>query len=441
MNTQVSLLSRLNETLQMELCYFLDDTSLHNIKPFFHTTTLELLSVNAKFAFWLLTLYFQQDQLWTAKAFRHICNNCGETGIANILKRIFPYKESWLYETWHPYNLPLINLNTSVYTKRVLNKYEKILFRTSNDGVLGISNEQSTGIFNTFPQFLALMDNWFSYYLWKDILVPGHVVVAGGSVVQCLKAKQPLGGVQDIDIFILKAREKENPRLPLAINTELKLEELLSAKHIPWIRRNDTCATYKIHRVSTYIIYLPDQIIKMQLIHPICDQRLWQLLYGFDIDACQVGFDGHEISATSAFVESFRTMTTISYKINDIGLPFYKRFEKYATRFGLLKLIPNNARYKTPIEYEQDELKYEAIKSWGNIPYPLNINYGTPNENNLAILNNINNKIKFDILRNISEEHAIHEYAMVNSKFLLQFFNLDYYDIKQNLVVIIINRH
>eukprot|EP01084_Bolivina_argentea_P036142 66906_1 len=56
---------------------------------------------------------------------------------------------------------------------------------------------------------------------------------------------------------------------------------------------------------------------KLQFIHICKGYNPWSILHVFDIDACQVGFDGNDVLSTYAFVESINTNTMINYKLID----------------------------------------------------------------------------------------------------------------------------
>merc|ERR1712003_359687 len=53
---------------------------------------------------------------------------------------------------------------------------------------------------------------------------------------------------------------------------------------------------------------------QLQFIHISDTAQPWTILQLFDLDCCQVGFDGNSVISTHAFKQSINTQTLINYK-------------------------------------------------------------------------------------------------------------------------------
>ena len=86
----------------------------------------------------------------------------------------------------------------------------------------------------------------------------------------------------------------------------------------------------------------------------------WTILHIFDIDCCQIGFDGEQLLCTPAFLEAIKTQTIINYKTNMYCNRFSQRLRKYNQRnFSIL--LPINF-YRDETRKNQIEKKKEAKK-------------------------------------------------------------------------------
>ena len=83
----------------------------------------------------------------------------------------------------------------------------------------------------------------------------------------------------------------------------------------------------------------------------------WSLLHIFDLDCCQVGFDGSNVVSTYAFLQSITTNTMINYKLLNNSFmknTYLPRIQKYSKR-GFDLIVPHNFKINTFIKDPNDK--------------------------------------------------------------------------------------
>eukprot|EP01084_Bolivina_argentea_P303283 523579_1 len=104
---------------------------------------------------------------------------------------------------------------------------------------------------------------------------------------------------------------------------------------------------------------------QLQFIHISEVSKPWSVLHVFDLDCCQVGFDGHNVLSTHAFMQSINTQTLLNYKfINNIHLQdlFTERTRKYCHRgFNVISPIKFDVEETDDEKWEQD---YQVLIFW-----------------------------------------------------------------------------
>lgn len=163
-----------------------------------------------------------------------------------------------------------------------------------------------------------------------------HVFCAGGAVLATLVKNNEYYQKSDIDLFIHSVHSDEEANQVF--------------KHICKVVSANTstkCTVIRTFRAITILNHYPNRLVQI-----ICRQYRspGQVLLGFDLDSCAVGYNGKDVYA----MDRFRRAITKRYNLvnkSRRSLNYESRLFKYAQR-GFAVLVPN-ARV--------DDIDYDAI--------------------------------------------------------------------------------
>ena len=119
--------------------------------------------------------------------------------------------------------------------------------------------------------------------------------------------------------------------------------------------------------------------IKIQIMYIEQMQKKYQILSSFDIDLCQVAFDGSNINATWAAYRAMQTNTILNYRIinNPFGIEILKRIRKYTRNYHMNWIVPTEFKINDLFiinDLEEHQKKYNewidnniCVCSWMNL--------------------------------------------------------------------------
>lgn len=165
-----------------------------------------------------------------------------------------------------------------------------------------------------------------AYTLWLESIFPRteNVVVAGG-IIFFLLYDAPFG---DIDLFLFGLTEEE---------ADAKLQEILSLVEYTSIVRTENAVT--VHNRKTGI--------RVQVILRIY-RTLSEILHGFDVDSCCLGYYEGQIYSTKRCLEALKFgMNVVNFE--RLSPSYEYRLAKYATR-GMSVYVPSYDRKKVDIK-------------------------------------------------------------------------------------------
>ena len=250
---------------------------------------------------------------------------------------------------------------------------------------------------NDCQTFLSLLNQRFHYQKWKDILqngrgdkgkaynIPddsfGNWFLAGGSVLYCImKNARQETGIKDLDFFAVHMFEYQfwEKIFMIAVFFQSRGYETFFANNMKnsykklividlYVNFSDKKSRIDKNTLPQYhddcyygqrsdhrfiggrkngdIVekYESDIWSKFQFIYNgqwNCPSTILSIL--FDLDCCQVGFDGYKVLCSYAFIQSITTQTMIYYKLRNNTSErdlYIKRIKKYYQR-GFDLLIP-----------------------------------------------------------------------------------------------------
>ena len=112
--------------------------------------------------------------------------------------------------------------------------------------------------------------------------------------------------------------------------------------------QNETLATVvKLTRDAiSYINKYEPYWTKFQIIYHSSVSSISQVLHLFDLDVCQIAFDGNQLHTTHAFFEAMQTTSMIHFNINPYAYGNTQRIQKYQKKFHYSLLLPRKFQYK-----------------------------------------------------------------------------------------------
>ncbi len=329
-----------------------------------------------------------------------------KTRCFRIFSRIFPYQHhsSTCEIDLNEYNWA-VNVHHSKYAN--LFKYdgsvlgsEATLFKlcTTVSTQHSLSLGQKTIV--NLQQFSERFEKYFHFSQWKDAINWRIYNIAGGSIVKCLMAHeydQHLG--QDIDLFMSLQTEVfgfhcsdqtsyadnlnktsaemfandmavfydvkyfisdkiQNVFVCFSEQTQTDLSDPIMSS---WPER-DISDPIMLHNFKKNKNYVQFQFIAPLYLIPK-DFNHDLIISNFDIDICQVRFDGHDIYATFAFIFAVSSMNFLSYPVNskmteNWKVPQLESAEWYQSMFRALKYCNRGFNLLVPDAINMVEIIY-----------------------------------------------------------------------------------
>jgi hypothetical protein len=227
--------------------------------------------------------------------------------------------------------------NLYLFKKRKLNHLEEKLF--------DVHGEYYPKELVSRDQFLENFNSFFKVNDWRDFIEWENFFLVGGSVLKCILKDSFDGESSDIDLFFIgecyydfkdsfistleKAKHVLNPE----IYKNYDIEKI--------IKTNDI---WELEHTSQYILNLFLIINKKKLkfqfiwydsIKSSTSMNPERILNIFDIDCCQIGYDGENVRCSYSFIQSINTGTFINYKFvnsQENVSNFFPRTMKYIDR-------------------------------------------------------------------------------------------------------------
>ena len=345
----------------------------------------------------LFKLHFSKNiqnmKPWTRETLYN-CTTFAQSALYKTMCRLVSFAPSIAFETSFTPTIPLITLNNLPIKTDSLTNSEKKLFKIQTGYIYDQKTCRNRPEFqikwNTrIEHFEENLEKFFHYSKWKFILDEFPLYLAGGSVLACLRntLNHSFAMARDLDFFVSnyyvktkfhmnmimeeiidKLLEEKNQVIRVFADRSIRLKKEIdaySAFHVVSIFVNFRQSTVKIPSSSNIFrnpaenLYICknsnefDQWIKhdkniivwrkMQFILRTGIDNRSNLLPTFDIDLCQVGFNGQKVQATPAAFRSMQTNTIISYTIKNNPINSkntMKRNVKYIKNYKMQFLTP-----------------------------------------------------------------------------------------------------
>lgn len=260
--------------------------------------------------------------------------------------------------SYHLFNIgPSISLfdKMFLFEKRELNNYETKLFDTPK--------KCSPKSICSQKEFEANLNKFFKFKKWKDLIDWKLFYLVGGSVLKCVLKEPFKSRNQDVDFFFVGSDYQEYEDF---INEFEDSADDFEAKEIKemgeyefydekfGIKTNRDSHRLKLENqyVRSFHLKIDDFSIKFQFIFYHDKMKPNRIMNIFDLDCCQVGYNGEKVLCTFPFVQSINTGTMINYKLinsEDDVKNFLPRTKKYLER-GFELIYPHN--------FDKNLLKY-----------------------------------------------------------------------------------
>ncbi|CAF1566950.1 unnamed protein product [Adineta ricciae] len=290
-----------------------------------------------------------------------------KTSLFECYSRLVP-----LNNVWYSADFDLLNYESYVHTigsERLLNDHEKKLFKVNT-----YFSEQPGRTSDLHPMFVSTMKEFkqnlivrFSSNLWMAAIDFSKWALVGGCVLNALcQSPFPDTSEQDINLVyciddilafttaVNVAISRLNQSILTNINTGIKME--------------------KIPGTPSYNVFLPCNVRLNFTWMPIRNSKapLSHILHNFDMDICQVAFNGkyihiserflkhtyilgHRIVSTFAFLQALATKSFISYTLYARSPKHLcDRIQKYCNRgFKLLEPVDFDGNFDELMAQEE----------------------------------------------------------------------------------------
>ena len=237
---------------------------------------------------------------------------------------------------------PTVILNNSIIKKERLHELEYLLFKQQN-----IATQRKKVIdtnWNTnINYFIKQLNNNLYYNDWKWILAKGQWILTGDSILHCLNTKSNGYAYDDhIDLYFIQNRDRDYFDDNLQKCTEyFKTKYKCIESNDKPIFKSNVCDV--IHKLYVQIdkknnAWIQFRFIKMKNCFNPC-----LICRNFDIDICQVWFDGNNIKCTRAAFRGLQSMSMICYRIKNVPIGWkdsYMHIVKYYYKYGFTWLVP-----------------------------------------------------------------------------------------------------
>lgn len=265
--------------------------------------------------------------------------------------------------------IPLLKVNVAQeknFTYRKLNASEIALFHVLHNKHPHI-NECNVAI-NSAYIFIQKLDLLYHYSKWKDIIFQKQFqfILAGGSVLHCLRKYNVQTTIGDLDFFALHMTYEEyKSAINILLNklhakgfqfTVKKSSPIIINVYINFLNENNNI-NIQLNQ-NEFEKWTKFQFIWMNKMNP---SMLLTII--FDLEPCQVAFDGLSLFSTYAFIQSITTNTMINYKyaINQELVCLHERRNiKYINK-GFVLLTPKKLSYFLQIRYYNFETNFVVL--------------------------------------------------------------------------------
>jgi hypothetical protein len=186
-------------------------------------------------------------------------------------------------------------------------------------------NPQDTMGPPTIEQFQRALVRYSGPFL-RDMPMD-NLVIAGGSILHVLHHTQSRMGQSDLDLFVVSSRENAGEEAFQMLLRHFKNVHQEAGK-------NDLLVT-RTRLAVTFAFGYPQRHIQLILRRYNC---VAQVLLNFDIDCCQVAYDGNTVMATPAGMRALESGTNIADP-EKANMRYEERLAKYGSR-GFMVVVP-----------------------------------------------------------------------------------------------------
>ena len=263
--------------------------------------------------------------------------------------RIFNYETKLPFKSdqqQHNINVNLLKFQKKSIFFRQLNNLELKLFTKNNIPFRynhRHNNRQRQQFELNVTRLQYSLVSRFNYNDWKFILIDARFtfILAGGSIINSLYQIHSNSRI-DIDLFAYNCTHRQ------FIKQVQQINQILGTRTIVDFGFNEKYSWM-------HVLEIPWETVTLQFIWFGKIRNIWQILYKFDLDICQIAFDGKNILTTYACIESMKTNTILTTKCNPYSFVWCKRLKKYINRYNMVPILPKN------FKNEPKDLDHENI--------------------------------------------------------------------------------
>ncbi|CAF1446029.1 unnamed protein product [Adineta ricciae] len=273
-----------------------------------------------------------------------------KTSLFECYSRLVP-----LNNVWYSADFGLLNYELYIHTigsERLLNDHEKKLFKVNTyfDVQLGRTSDLHPMFVSTMEEFNQNLLVRFSSNLWMEAIDFSKWALAGGCVLNAL-CQSPFPDTSEQDINLVYCID-DILDFTTAVNVAIsRLNQTIMTN------LNAGIKTEKIPGTPSYNVFLPCNVRLNFTWMPIRNSKspLSHILHNFDMDICQVAFNGHTIVSTFAFLQALATKSFISYTLYARSPKHLcSRIQKYCNRgFKLLEPVDFDGNFDVLMAQEE----------------------------------------------------------------------------------------
>ena len=235
---------------------------------------------------------------------------------------------------------------------RVLNNLERKIFQLPFSNLCNTQVITGSSIFSKF-NFISNLNRVFYYNDWHLIFEKSIFIFSGGSMVRSIsKSFIQTGDISDIDLYAFGVTEdtfqNEINKFIMFFKSkgyiifEDKVNLLLNNIYVKFNGSESKFLSKGSKNYNLHVIKSESGWLQFQFILREDCNSLFDVLHGFDIDCCQIGFNGVDCFCTPACMQSLNTGSFISYSVTrDSVSRVISRIFKYVSR-GYTFLFPKD---------------------------------------------------------------------------------------------------
>lgn len=401
-----------------------------------------------------------------------------ETTVFRFVARCLPYNWTIAFEYD---NIPVCSLNDNILNSVCcVSEEERIVYKSLNGGFPRNIQRRWRWSINYLKR--NLRNNYYAH--WQHLVTQYGLVLAGGSVVNNLhRFPRVTTAIQDFDLynvecdswlhFVPKVREiEENLRRQGFESFKMQLHSHVVSdndnnntvlngvlSHYQFFKGYDLYVNFtsitpifnsshprfqefvrwSAQEKQTYLDTNEVFLIKFQLLFSRF-KDIGQIFSIFDIDICQVGWNGVSLVCSDAFKIARQSNTLISYKANNFNGRFANRVIKYTRRYQITPIFPK-------------KFEFQMLMASDDTVLPLGYSEYVPGEDNRFRQHIFNittacMQQQVDVIQQKCFQHfsfnedfkeRLAKYYdggddILDSKALFLFFNWDFFDINSKLL-------